>query len=149
MTEPIISGTMIMSRRCVLTSAGFSLGLASCLALRSFLIRPIGLRFRPRLKRRRARACTTSRSCSEERSRSLFYRVRSESLSRGQLLDGEWVDCNVLLELNAAIGELPELSLLLELCCGSSCQRRRDLFCACMCAVICAPVPPLDSHLIL
>jgi ribosomal protein S19 len=33
-----------------------SLGLASCLALRSFLMRPMGLRFRPRLKRLRARA---------------------------------------------------------------------------------------------
>ena len=44
-TLPIISGTIIISRRCVLTVSGFSLGLASCLALRSFLIRPMGLRF--------------------------------------------------------------------------------------------------------
>jgi hypothetical protein len=72
MTLPIISGTTIMSRRWVLTRSGFSLGFASCLALRSFLIRRRGPRLRPRLNRLRARACTTSRSCSEERSRSLF-----------------------------------------------------------------------------
>ena len=58
-TEPIISGTMIMSRRCVLTTAGFSFGAASFFALRSFLMSPSGLRFIPRWNRRRARAWTT------------------------------------------------------------------------------------------
>lgn len=70
-TLPIISGTTIISRKCVRTASGFSFGLASCLAFRSFLIKPMGLRLRPRLNRRRAREWTTSRSCSEERSRSL------------------------------------------------------------------------------
>lgn len=39
----------------------------------SRVIRPMGLRLRPRLNRRRARAWTTSRSCSLERSRSLGH----------------------------------------------------------------------------
>ena len=58
-TEPIISGTMIMLRRWVFTTAGFSLGGASFFALRSFLIKPMGLRLSPRWNRLRARAWTT------------------------------------------------------------------------------------------
>jgi hypothetical protein len=47
MIEPIISGTMIIFRKCVLTGSGFSPEGASLLALRSFLIRAKGLRFSP------------------------------------------------------------------------------------------------------
>lgn len=57
-TLPIISGTTIMSRKCVFTTAGFSLGGASIFAFRSFLISASGRRLRPRWNRRRARACT-------------------------------------------------------------------------------------------
>merc|ERR1712130_736278 len=53
-----------------LDDSGLLIRRASCFALRSFLIKPIGLRLRPRLNRLRARAWTTSRSCSLERSRS-------------------------------------------------------------------------------
>ncbi|KAI8038737.1 hypothetical protein M5D96_008645 [Drosophila gunungcola] len=60
--EPVISGTMIMFLRWVLTISGFSFGGASFLALRSFLIRAIGLRFSPREKRLRARLCISSTS---------------------------------------------------------------------------------------
>jgi hypothetical protein len=78
-----------MSRRCVLTTSGFSLGFASDLAFRSFLIKPMGLRFSPRLNRLRARACTISRSCSWLRSRSLscfqyFALIRLEVYRTGQ-----------------------------------------------------------------
>ena len=59
MTEPIISGTMIMLRRCVRTGSGFSPLAASRLALRSFLINASGLRFRPRWNLRRV--CTRVR----------------------------------------------------------------------------------------
>ncbi len=46
--EPVISGTITMSLRCVFTTSGFSLGGHSFFFLRSFLIRAIGFRFRPR-----------------------------------------------------------------------------------------------------
>lgn len=48
-----------MSRRWVLTIAGFSLGPASVLAFRSFLMRPMGRRLRPRWNLLRARAWTS------------------------------------------------------------------------------------------
>ena len=70
---------MIMSRKCVLTRSGFSFGLAFCLDLRSFLISPIGLRLRPRLNRRRARACRRSRRDAEDRSRSLHRVISTTS----------------------------------------------------------------------
>lgn len=50
-------------------------------------MRPMGLRLRPRLNRRRARAWTTSRSCSLERSRSLrggFISGRIGEMERGE-----------------------------------------------------------------
>ena len=47
MTDPIISGTMIMFRRCVLTGSGFSPEAASLLAFRNFLISARGLRLSP------------------------------------------------------------------------------------------------------
>lgn len=47
MTDPIISGTMIMFRRCVLTGSGFSPETASLLAFLSFLMSARGLRFSP------------------------------------------------------------------------------------------------------
>ena len=52
-TLPIISGTTIMFRRCVFTTAGFSMAGASFLALRSRLIRASGLRFRPAVQQYR------------------------------------------------------------------------------------------------
>lgn len=64
--DPTISGTMIMFRKWVLTISGFSFGGASFFARRSFFTRAIGLRFRPRANRRRARACINSMSCSLE-----------------------------------------------------------------------------------
>lgn len=99
-----------MFRKCVLTRSGFSLGFASCLDLRSFLISLRGARFRPRLNRRRARACTTSRSCSDERSSSLNRPSQQKSKWR----DGSIMD--ILVEVNTTIGKLSERSLLLKLC---------------------------------
>ncbi len=63
MTEPIISGTMIILRRCVRTGSGFSPPAASRLALRSFLIKASGLRLRPRWNLRRVCA-RVRRPCS-------------------------------------------------------------------------------------
>lgn len=48
-----------MSRKWVLTVAGFSLGAASFLAFRSFLINPRGFRLRPRWNLLLARAWTS------------------------------------------------------------------------------------------
>uniref|UniRef100_A0A1A9UFC3 Uncharacterized protein n=1 Tax=Glossina austeni TaxID=7395 RepID=A0A1A9UFC3_GLOAU len=59
---PLISGTITIFLKCVLTISGFSFGGASFLALRSFFINAIGLRFKPREKRRRARLCINSTS---------------------------------------------------------------------------------------
>ena len=81
--EPIISGTTIMSRRCVRTTGGFSFGCAAFLALRSFLMRAIGLRFRPREKRLRARACTSlTKSSFDMSSRSSRSTPRYENLRK-------------------------------------------------------------------
>lgn len=46
-TDPIISGTTIMLRKCVLTTAGFSIGGASFFAFLNRLIKASGLRFKP------------------------------------------------------------------------------------------------------
>lgn len=56
-----------MLRKWVLTTAGFSSGGASFLALRNFLIKANGLRFNPREYRRRARLCINSTNWSLNR----------------------------------------------------------------------------------
>ena len=52
MILPIMSGSTIMFRRWVFTTAGFSLGRASFFALRNFFIKAIGFIFKPRVNRR-------------------------------------------------------------------------------------------------
>jgi hypothetical protein len=84
----------------------------------SFLMRPMGLRLRPRLNLRRARAWTRSRSSSEPRSRSLHIDqntaticIHSPSLSESRGGSGD-----VLVEVNAAVRELAERPLRLKGC---------------------------------
>ena len=67
---PIMSGRMIMFRKCVFTTAGFSNGAASFLAFLNFVIKAKGLCFNPRRNRLLALACTKSMSCSLDKSRS-------------------------------------------------------------------------------
>lgn len=58
-----------MSRKWVLTVAGFSLGAASFLAFRSFLINPRGFRLRPRWNLLLARAwtsCKRANNCENQ-----------------------------------------------------------------------------------
>merc|ERR1719464_2570623 len=62
--DPVISGTIIMFLRRVLTTSGFSLGGASFFFLRSFLIKAMGLRLRPRENFRLIRQGNNSMSCS-------------------------------------------------------------------------------------
>lgn len=77
---PTISGTMIMFRKCVFTTSGFSPGTVSFFAFLNFFTKAIGLRFRPRLNRLRALECMISVNCSLER-----YTIR---------LDGRIERCN-------------------------------------------------------
>ena len=66
-TLPTISGTMIMLRKGVFTHSGFSSGGASFFAFLNFLLRAIGLRFRPLLNRLRGLHGKSSISCSQEK----------------------------------------------------------------------------------
>lgn len=113
-----------MLRRWVLTTAGFSFGGASFLAVRSFLMRPIGLRFRPRPNRRRARAWT---SCGngewgdgEDGEWCVLLRTRGRSEIVLRRLEGDThifiAEIKELLEGYSPVGECAEGSLLLDLC---------------------------------
>ena len=83
MTLPIISGTTIISRKCVFTVAGFSLGGASVLALRSLVINVAARRLRPRPKRRLTRAWTSCVNYPKVREVKKVERTASsEDLSR-------------------------------------------------------------------
>jgi len=105
---------------CVVLAMTRRLGGQWCVRLDflSFLMRPMGLRLRPRLNLRRARAWTRSRSSSEPRSRSLCIDQNTATLvyissafeeSRGSE--------DVLVEVNAAVRELAERPLGLKGCC--------------------------------
>ena len=80
MTDPIISGTMIMFRRCVLTGSGFSPEAASLLAFRNFLISARGLRLSP-LWNLQAETQRQKTPCTLQLHHSLEIRPREGSLS--------------------------------------------------------------------
>ena len=84
----------------------------------SFLMRPMGLRLRPRLNLRRARAWTRSRSSSEPRSRSLYTDQNTATfVCISSAFEESRESEDVLVEVNATVGELAERPLGLKGCC--------------------------------
>jgi len=108
---------------------GLDLGRASrwkqpLVAFRSFLIRPIGLRLRPRLNRRRARACFDIAQlfgggrgvCRNVGIGSIRMAHRRKVESWRRQIRREMSRDGVLVEVDTTVGKLAEGSLLLELC---------------------------------